>query len=156
VSKGDNRRSHSCDDRKEIKASELVKLLVSHYSRPEVRSVRNRNEEEIVCDIEVDDLRCFVYRSRGRQGADGWILSPRETEVVQMVAAGHSNKIIADKLNISAFTVSTYLRRIFAKVGVRSRAAMIARNYEGGITKTRRSAKTCREVLSQHRLDSMG
>jgi DNA-binding CsgD family transcriptional regulator len=54
-------------------------------------------------------------------------LSPREREIVRMVAQGHSNKIIADVLNISSWTVGTHLRRIFAKLGVGSRAAVVAR-----------------------------
>jgi hypothetical protein len=44
-----------------------------------------------------------------------------------MVAGGHPNKTIASVLNISSWTVCTYLRRIFAKLGVNSRAAMVAR-----------------------------
>ncbi len=59
-------------------------------------------------------------------------LSPREQEIVRMVAQGHPNKIIADVLNISSWTVCTHLRRIFAKLGVTSRAAMVARMLENG------------------------
>jgi len=54
-------------------------------------------------------------------------LSPREQEIVRLVAEGHPNKIIAAELDISAWTVGTHLRRIFAKLGVASRAAMVAR-----------------------------
>jgi DNA-binding CsgD family transcriptional regulator len=57
-------------------------------------------------------------------------LSPREVEIYRMVAKGHSNKMIADILNISAWTVCTHLRRVFAKLGVSSRAAMVARLME--------------------------
>ena len=47
-----------------------------------------------------------------------------------MVAQGHPNKIIAGVLNISSWTVCTHLRRVFAKLGVTSRAAMVARLHE--------------------------
>ena len=47
-----------------------------------------------------------------------------------MVAQGHPNKIIADVLNISAWTVCTHLRYMFAKLGVGSRAAMVAQLLE--------------------------
>ena len=57
-------------------------------------------------------------------------LSPREIEIVRLVAQGHQNKVIAVVLNISSWTVCTHLRRIFAKLGVTSRAAMIARLAE--------------------------
>ena len=52
-------------------------------------------------------------------------LSPRELEVARMIAKGYPNKIIASVLDISVWTVSTHLRRIFAKLGVTSRAAMV-------------------------------
>jgi hypothetical protein len=43
-----------------------------------------------------------------------------------MVAKSYPNKITASLLNISSWTVCTHLRRIFAKLGVASRAAMVA------------------------------
>jgi DNA-binding CsgD family transcriptional regulator len=55
------------------------------------------------------------------------VLSPRELEIVRMVAQGHQNKTIAGILNISTWTVCAHVRRIFAKLGVSSRAAMVAR-----------------------------
>lgn len=60
-------------------------------------------------------------------------LSPREREIVRMVAQGYPNKIIADVLEISTWTVGTYLRRLFAKLGVTARAAMVARILEEGL-----------------------
>lgn len=53
-------------------------------------------------------------------------LSPREQEIARMVAKGYPNKTIAAVLEISTWTVGTHLRRMFAKLGVNSRAAMIA------------------------------
>ncbi|MEG3836791.1 MULTISPECIES: helix-turn-helix transcriptional regulator [Microcoleus] len=53
-------------------------------------------------------------------------LSPRERAIAQLVAQGLPNKCIAKNLNISHWTVATYVRRIFIKLGVCSRTAMIA------------------------------
>jgi DNA-binding CsgD family transcriptional regulator len=58
------------------------------------------------------------------------VLTPRELQVVLLVASGHVNKEIADQLKISEWTVSTHLRRVFAKLGVESRAAMVYRCSE--------------------------
>ncbi len=58
------------------------------------------------------------------------ILSPREEQVVKLAALGLPNKIIAHELSISAWTVNTHLRRIFAKLRVSSRTAMVARYIE--------------------------
>ena len=53
------------------------------------------------------------------------ILSERELQIVELVAHGKSNKQIGKKLKISEWTVSTHLRRVFAKLKVDSRAAMV-------------------------------
>jgi DNA-binding CsgD family transcriptional regulator len=80
--------------------------------------------EDLLLDVEVDGVRCMLVREpTGPRVA----LSPREQEIVRLVAEGHANKIIAAELDISAWTVGTHLRRIFAKLGVGSRAAMVAR-----------------------------
>jgi DNA-binding CsgD family transcriptional regulator len=53
-------------------------------------------------------------------------LSPRELEIARLVARGATNRMIASVLEISTWTVSTHLRRIFAKLGVASGAEMVA------------------------------
>jgi DNA-binding CsgD family transcriptional regulator len=55
------------------------------------------------------------------------VLTPRELQIAALVARGCANKEIAVRLRISGWTVSTHLRRIFAKLGVDSRAAMVFR-----------------------------
>lgn len=49
------------------------------------------------------------------------LLSSRECEIAQLVATGLSNKAIGRRLGISHFTVSTHLRRIFAKLDINNR-----------------------------------
>lgn len=55
------------------------------------------------------------------------LLTARELQIVALVAEGRINKQIADILRISEWTVSTHLRRVFAKLGVDTRAAMVSR-----------------------------
>lgn len=82
----------------------------------------------VMLDIEVDGYRCLLLRLQPDIGSEDRIaLSPREQEIARMVAKGHPNKTIARVLDISTWTVGTHLRRIFAKLGVGSRAAMVAR-----------------------------
>jgi DNA-binding CsgD family transcriptional regulator len=57
------------------------------------------------------------------------ILTARELQIVSLVASGRVNKEIASELSISAWTVSAHLRRIFAKLGVDTRAAMVSRCF---------------------------
>jgi DNA-binding CsgD family transcriptional regulator len=61
--------------------------------------------------------------------ADGRALTPREREILAMVAGGGSNKEIANSLFVSAATVRKHLENIYAKLGVHSRteAAAVAR-----------------------------
>lgn len=88
----------------------------------------------ILLDLQVDDVRCRLeIAGPVDSAAMGGLLSPRETEVARMVAQGYQNKTIALVLEISSFTVSSYLRRIFAKLGVNSRAAMVAQVLENGL-----------------------
>ena len=64
-------------------------------------------------------------------GPIGWAepLTPRETQIARLVAQGLGNKEVAAALSISEWTVSTHLRRIFVKVGVDTRAAMVLRCF---------------------------
>jgi DNA-binding NarL/FixJ family response regulator len=50
-----------------------------------------------------------------------------------MIAKGYPNKTIAAVLDISVWTVCTHLRRIFAKMGVTSRTAMVTRMITAGL-----------------------
>jgi DNA-binding CsgD family transcriptional regulator len=82
-------------------------------------------------DVTVDGVRCVLVEvpvpSTAPPDRGAACLSPREHEIVRMVAKGYPNKTIAAVLDISAWTVGTYLRRIFAKLGVSTRASMVAK-----------------------------
>lgn len=65
--------------------------------------------------------------SRGRHGlprARGVQLSPRETEVLQLVAEGHSNKEAAATLHISMKTVEKHRQHLMAKLGIHDTAGL--------------------------------
>jgi DNA-binding NarL/FixJ family response regulator len=58
---------------------------------------------------------------------EGEELSPREQEVLELLARGYLYKEIAERLNISVPTVNTYIRRMYEKLHVRSRAQAVAK-----------------------------
>jgi DNA-binding NarL/FixJ family response regulator len=60
-------------------------------------------------------------------------LSPRELEVLRLVAAGHSNRAIAETLFLSEKTVARHASNIFVKLNVNSRAAATAYAFEHGL-----------------------
>jgi DNA-binding NarL/FixJ family response regulator len=61
-------------------------------------------------------------------------LTPREVEVLRLIAAGLSNQEIADKLVLSNATVKTHVNRIFYKTGARDRAQAVRYAYEHRLT----------------------
>ena len=60
-------------------------------------------------------------------------LTPREVEVLQLIAAGASNKEIAEQLVISKWTVKSHVTKILGKLGVSSRTQAAARAPELGL-----------------------
>jgi len=60
-------------------------------------------------------------------------LSPREREVLGLVAGGATNRDIAEKLSIGDETVKTLLSRTFAKLGVRRRAEAVSEAHRRGL-----------------------
>ncbi|MFZ2173109.1 MAG: LuxR C-terminal-related transcriptional regulator [Rhodococcus sp. (in: high G+C Gram-positive bacteria)] len=57
-------------------------------------------------------------------------LTPRELDVLRLVAAGKSNRVVADELVLSEKTVARHLSNIFLKLGISSRSAATAYAYE--------------------------
>jgi DNA-binding NarL/FixJ family response regulator len=62
-------------------------------------------------------------------------LSFREIEVLKLVAAGDSNRGVADQLSISEATVKAHLRNIMDKLQVKNRAQAVARALSSGVLK---------------------
>jgi DNA-binding NarL/FixJ family response regulator len=70
----------------------------------------------------------------GKPGASGAEpLSAREVEILELVAAGTTNREAAARLFISEATVKTHLLHIYAKLGVSDRAAAVAEGFTRGL-----------------------
>jgi len=125
------RRLHTID----LVVGQLIRRLIES----DVRSAPAIHAEEIILDVEVEGVRYLAVRCEPEAPHEPQAepgdpppdphpsLSPREFEVARMVAKGYANKSIASVLEISSWTVSSHLRRIYTKLGVTSRAAMVAR-----------------------------
>lgn len=60
-------------------------------------------------------------------------ISGRELEVLELLAAGRSNKEIAGKLSVSPNTVKTHIARLYEKLEVRRRTEAVSRARELGV-----------------------
>ena len=83
---------------------------------------RIREESIDVQDLETLPLSC-----------DPIHLSARETEVLQLIAEGLTNTQVADKLYLSAHTVTTHRKNIMSKLGVNNTAAMVMYAVKTGL-----------------------
>ena len=77
--------------------------------------------------------------ARGSSGPDASSLSEREQEVLELVAAGATNREAGALLSISEATVKTHLLHIYAKLGVSDRTAAVTEGFTRGILKPRSS-----------------
>jgi DNA-binding NarL/FixJ family response regulator len=107
-------------------------LLKDAPSEELVRAVRAASRGESVLSPSVTDrLMGQVRESAARPAADG--LSPREREVLALIADGASNREAAAKLFVSQATIKTHLLHVYDKLGVRDRAAAVAEAYKRGL-----------------------
>jgi DNA-binding CsgD family transcriptional regulator len=82
-------------------------------------------------------LRRLVHRSRPAVARSASGLTPRELEVLELLADGRAPQEISAGLFISAKTVSTHIEHIFTKLGVSSRVQAVAVAYRDGLVAPR-------------------
>jgi DNA-binding CsgD family transcriptional regulator len=109
---------------------QLVAALRQMLEQVEVRDIdATTTENGVSVMLEHHNVRCVLVVS---PQAPRHALSPRELQIARLVADGATNRAIASALDISLWTVSTHMRRIFVKLDVCSRAEMVAQFFGGG------------------------
>jgi ATP/maltotriose-dependent transcriptional regulator MalT len=86
--------------------------------------------EELSAEAFADRARAELKRIGGRRRSEGG-LTATERQIAELVAQGHSNKEVAAALFVTVKTVEANLSRVYAKLGLRSRAEL-ARLMAGG------------------------
>jgi DNA-binding NarL/FixJ family response regulator len=81
----------------------------------------------------------FLGTTPARPGRDERlaVLTPREREVLTLIARGRSNPEIALELRLSEGTVKTHIGRVLAKLGLRDRVQAVILGYECGLVSVR-------------------
>jgi DNA-binding CsgD family transcriptional regulator len=106
----------------------LAVMLAEDIDELEKQVVHDCHSLTEICRFKVNGCHCVIMKKTADQEAVNEslsvVLSGRELQIATLVALGCPNKQVADKLHISEWTVATYLRRIYAKLGVDTRAAM--------------------------------
>jgi DNA-binding NarL/FixJ family response regulator len=108
-----------------------------------LRAVRAAARGEAVLAPSVAARLMSRVRTAGAQpgGASADSLSQRELEVLELVAAGATNREAAALLRISEATVKTHLLHVYAKLGVSDRTAAVTEGFTRGILKPRGSSR---------------
>lgn len=118
-----------------LKAGASGYVLKSVADRDLIEACRaaTRNEPFLYPGAVAALVRDYLDRSRlGRRIPDS-ILTPREEEIVKLIAEGHSGKEIADILVISVKTVDRHRANILQKLGMRDRLAVTKYAIRAGL-----------------------
>ena len=79
--------------------------------------------------LSLDEAVVYARRGRGERGRPqvGWAaLTPTERDIVRLVTAGHTNAEVGQRLFVSVHTVKKHLSHVYAKVGLDTRAELVA------------------------------
>jgi DNA-binding CsgD family transcriptional regulator len=96
-------------------------LMASPYSYKHLFS------DKWISDLHKPDMAFWDDKNGDADRFDRYSLSPREKEVLALLLAGHTLRMIAGHLNIAQGTVNTQADRIYKKIGVNSRAELFLR-----------------------------
>lgn len=135
-------RTNGADLEQLLRQTQSVILAVSRDLRPDLRARAIAAGAHGWISMSVDSLGLIAAIEAAADGRDlprqpdrlgqAAALTPREVEVLALIAQGHSNQQIADRLFLSINSVKTYVRTAYAKIGARSRAHAVAWCFQHG------------------------
>lgn len=111
--------------------ADLLETAVHHHIVPDYANKLLDHLRLTIVDS--SDSRSTTWRMEDAPSRQS--LSPRETEVLQLIAQGLTNKEIANELVIAPSTAKRHTVNIYNKLGVSNRAEATALAYELGVVK---------------------
>jgi DNA-binding CsgD family transcriptional regulator len=105
-------------------ATELIAQALRELERQD--RIRALTPHSVVLEVLSSHLKCTISRLEC-SAHDNIDLSDRELQIALLIGEGGSTKTIAHELGIRETTVNSYVRRVFLKLRVSSRAAMVSR-----------------------------
>jgi two-component system, NarL family, nitrate/nitrite response regulator NarL len=129
-----------CRELRDVYGEDLAIIFVSGRRREQLDLVAGLligADDYLVKPFEAAELLARVRRhlSRAPRSLNGNAasLTPREQEILDLLATGLDQRAIAERLVISPKTVATHIQRILGKLGVRSRAQAVAYAHRHGL-----------------------
>jgi len=114
-----------------------LRAILPRYATPEEIIAAIQAAATGLVALHPDIFDSMLSRIRPGQQSEldpsGQILTPREIEVLRMIAEGLGNKEIASKLSISDHTVKFHISSIFAKLGASNRAEAVTLGIRHGL-----------------------
>jgi DNA-binding NarL/FixJ family response regulator len=114
-----------------LKTSQYLIICNDNIQEDTLNIIHNELDTAIVGNLVVEGKSYYLIKARNLAKAEESslvnLLTERELQITTLAALGRSNKQISHHLCISDCTVSAHLRRIFIKLNVDNRAAMVYR-----------------------------
>lgn len=89
--------------------------------------ITDQTERGVTVILTVNGTNYTIQIDRADDEMTNLRLSPRERQIAQLIAEGMPNKAIAAALKIKPDTVGTYMKRMYLKLNVNTRAEMVAK-----------------------------
>ncbi len=109
------------------------RLLADGLERTQRTEIQIEGRRHRLTCVPVAEVAVCVLNCGTEYGPEKWqLLTPREQEVLALLAIGDETPAVAEKLNVSASTVRTHVEKMRTKFGVKTRAALVAQGFRLG------------------------
>ena len=109
------------------------RLLAEGLDRTQRADLKLAGREHRLTCVPVDDtVVCVLDRDAEHDPDEFQLLTAREQDVLSLLADGDETQAVAKKLDVSESTVRTHVEKMRAKLGVRTRAALVALGFRFG------------------------